>query len=103
MRMLLVLNGQMVNGQILFRSSTRTSERRELLIMLTPQILTASNELSRTNDVRSFTREQLDQSTIRDGIQRDRLQRQVLDPLYPADPPAPRGEVAPGRKQPSGL
>ncbi len=88
---------------VLFRSSTRTSERRELLIMLTPQILTASNELSRTNDVRSFTREQLDQSTIRDGIQRDRLQRQVLDPLYPADPPAPRGEVAPGRKQPSGL
>ncbi len=66
----------------LFRSSRRATDRKELLILLTPQVLA-----SRTNsvgvDAEKLTRENLDRSTIKDQIKRDTLQKQLLDPLFP--------------------
>lgn len=68
----------------LFRSTHTTRDRKELLILLTPQILAQARTtppLIRT--IEDVTREQLDQSQMKDGIKRDKLQKRILDPLYP--------------------
>lgn len=67
----------------MFRKSNNTRERKELLVLLTPQILGNNTEATAAKDIEKVTREQLDRSRIKDEIQRDDLQRQVLDPLYP--------------------
>lgn len=67
----------------LFRSHKRTESRTELLIILTPQVLVKGEDISKSLDAKSITREQLDRSTINEGINNDPLQRQMLDPLYP--------------------
>ena len=54
-----------------------------LLVLLTPQILSNSAEASAAKDIEKLTREQLDRSRIKDEIQRDDLQKQLLDPLFP--------------------
>jgi len=69
----------------LFRSTTSSRNRKELLILLTPQVLV--NEFSLENaaiirDVNEVTRENLDRSRIKDQ-KRDDLQKQILEPLYP--------------------
>jgi general secretion pathway protein D len=67
----------------MFRKSQNTRERKELLILLTPQILSNSVEAGRVKDLEKVTREQLDRSGIKDEIKRDDLQKQLLDPLFP--------------------
>ncbi len=69
----------------MFRSNRNRQERRELLILLTPQILSKSEIPSRTADPRSMTDEQLFKSRIKDEIQRDAVQKQLLDPFFPPD------------------
>ena len=70
----------------LFRSTSKSSTRKELLIVLTPQILTSAPMSVRTNDIYKITRQELDQSDIKEQIQRDQLQNRVLDQLYPDKP-----------------
>ncbi len=71
---------------VLFRKSHNVRERKELLIMLTPQILGDPAEVKHAKDVEKMTREQLDRSRIKDEInKRDDLQNQVLDPLFPKE------------------
>ena len=53
------------------------------MVLLTPQILSNSAEASAAKDIEKLTREQLDRSRIKDEIQRDDLQKQLLDPLFP--------------------
>ncbi len=67
----------------MFRKSHNTRERKELLILLTPQILSGSQEEGTVKDMQKVTREQLDRSRIQDEIKRDDLQKQLLDPLFP--------------------
>ena len=67
----------------LFRSSTKSGGRVELLVMLTPQILVKSNDTGTDRDAKEVTREQLDKSSIQKEFTTDPLQRQILDPLYP--------------------
>lgn len=63
----------------LFRSSRATQDRKELLIILTPQLL-----MNPTNSAMvEMTREQLQRSTIKDEIRRDKLQQEVLEPIIP--------------------
>jgi len=67
----------------LFRTTHTTRDRKELLILLTPQILSA-NETNK-NALRSIddlTREQLDHSGIKAQKERDELEKQLLDPLF---------------------
>ncbi len=78
----------------LFRSKKTITERRELLILLTPQImLKGADMLGKTFDAKTVTDEQLRNSTIKDEIKRDKLQRMILDPILPLPitnaPPAP--------------
>jgi type II secretion system protein D len=61
----------------LFRSSKGTQDRKELLIILTPQLL-----LNPTNML-SMTQDQLRRTTIKDEIRRDKLQQEVLEPIFP--------------------
>jgi type II secretory pathway component GspD/PulD (secretin) len=68
---------------VLFRSKTKSSDRKELLILLTPQVLLSSGQIARMSDPSSITREQLDRSEIRSQFNRDELQRQLLEPLFP--------------------
>ncbi len=67
----------------LFRSHKKIEDRKELLIILTPQVLVKGEVFAKTGDAKSITREQLDQSTINEEFNRDPLQRQMLDPLFP--------------------
>jgi type II secretion system protein D len=69
----------------LFRSNRNRQERRELLILLTPQVLTKSEAIARMLDAREMTDDQLRKSRIKDEIKRDEVQRQILDPVFPPD------------------
>ncbi len=68
---------------VLFRSSHKSEDRKELLIVLTPQVLIKGTDVGITREAISVTREQLDRSTMNEEFKQDRLQRQMLDPLYP--------------------
>jgi type II secretion system protein D len=69
----------------LFRSNRNRQERRELLILLTPQVLTKSEAIARMLDAREMTDDQLRKSRIKDEIKRDEVQKQILDPVFPPD------------------
>ncbi len=89
----------------LFRSSTSTRNRKELLILLTPQVLVNTTELAIPRSVDEVTRENLDRSRIKDQ-KRDELQKEILEPLYPelretepsAKEPGPKGSGAAAEK-----
>jgi type II secretory pathway component GspD/PulD (secretin) len=83
---------------VLFRTTRSTKNRKELLILLTPQIV--ANEKPAEGDsmkegvrlLESVTREQLNGSRIRGEIKRDDIQRKLLDPIFPPeDKPLPEG------------
>ena len=67
----------------LFRSSKATSDRKELLIILTPQLLAGADTFAQAEAARRMTQDHLHRSTIKDEIKRDKLQQEILDPLLP--------------------
>lgn len=67
----------------LFRSETKSRERRELLIFLTPQVVVNVREPGPTLDMNIVTQRETTNSTIRTEITRDPLQRQLLNPIFP--------------------
>ncbi len=67
-----------------FRSTKKKTERRELLIMLTPQILGGADDETARSALDGSVRQQLDRSSIRDIKKPDALQKGLLDPLFPA-------------------
>lgn len=74
----------------LFRSTIKTVNRTELLILMTPQVLLQpKGETGRMGDARSITREQLEKSAIHENFRNDVLQRQILEPLFPTNHVAP--------------
>jgi general secretion pathway protein D len=62
---------------VLFRSSRAISDRKELLIILTPQLLLTAD------DGKRLTEDQLRRTTIKDEIRRDKLQQEILEPILP--------------------
>jgi type II secretion system protein D len=71
----------------LFRSTHTSRERKELLILLTPQVLNNPQTPVPLQDLQSITKEQTLNSTIGDSIKRDRLQKQIMDPIFPTNRP----------------
>ncbi len=68
----------------LFRSTSKTINRTELLVLLTPQVLVLPKEQGSLGNLKNITREQLDKSTINDKFNKDDvLQRRILEPIYP--------------------
>jgi type II secretory pathway component GspD/PulD (secretin) len=68
---------------ILFRSRTKFSDRKELLILLTPQVLLNEHQNGKIGDPSTVTREQPERSQIRSQFNRDELQKQLLEPIFP--------------------
>jgi type II secretory pathway component GspD/PulD (secretin) len=66
---------------VLFRTRTKTTERRELLIFLTPQVL------MNVADAKTLLERQVGGSQIKTQIKRDEMQKRVLDPIF--SPPGP--------------
>ncbi len=89
----------------LFRSSKKVKDRKELLIILTPQILVQpKDQEARITRAKDITREQLDHSHIKDQIERDELQKELLRPIYPnldkeepSEKPKQKSELKTGR------
>jgi general secretion pathway protein D len=79
----------------LFRSTSTTRNRKELLILLTPQILSNNLEPASPRSVDEVTRENLDRSRIKDQ-KRDELQKEILEPLYPEMRELPPTQKEPG-------
>jgi type II secretion system protein D len=80
---------------VLFRSKSKNKVRKELLVILTPQILLKGEGEGKTLDAGGFTEQELRSSTIKGQLQRDPLQRRVLDPLLPPETNAVPSTVPP--------
>jgi type II secretion system protein D len=85
----------------LFRNKTRVTDRKELLILLTPQVLVNVTGLAQTSDPTSITNEQLERSSINNKIKGDQFRKQLLEPLFPemkkeSSDPKHLPEVPPG-------
>jgi type II secretion system protein D len=69
-----------------FRSSSKKSERRELLIMLTPQVLTANHEQEpKITTIGNYSTRMLEKSTLRGAERKDPLKIQLMDSIFPND------------------
>lgn len=67
----------------LFRSKHRITTRKELLILLTPQVLLSGTDRGKVDDIYDVTRKQLEGSTLKDEIRRDPFRDRLLEPLFP--------------------
>ena len=67
----------------LFRTTKINRDRKELLILLSPQVLSTENTIPGSRSLEDVTREQLSKSRIKEEIKRDALQHVLLDPLFP--------------------
>ena len=69
-----------------FRSTSKKSERRELLIMLTPQVLTANHEQEpKITTIGNYSTRMLEKSTLRGAERKDPLKIQLMDSIFPND------------------
>lgn len=90
---------------LLFQSKTKSKARKELLIVLTPQVLLKGVGEGTTLDAGAFTEKELNASDLKDQIKRDRLQHRILDPIYPQGTvtnPPPAGSKTIGKKKARG-
>jgi type II secretory pathway component GspD/PulD (secretin) len=71
----------------LFRSTKSTRERKELLIFLTPLVLANNQEKVPLEDPQRITQEIIRSSRFQKEIKRDELQRAIVDPILPPEPP----------------
>ncbi len=71
----------------LFRSTSTSRDRKELLILLTPQVLSNPKTAVPLLDLEKITKEQLNNSTFKDSTKRDRLQKLLMDPIWPTNEP----------------
>jgi len=67
---------------VLFRSSTVTKQRKELLILLTPQVISNIQTPVPLMDPRELTREVLDESVLKTEAGGDKMKHRIIDPLY---------------------
>jgi type II secretory pathway component GspD/PulD (secretin) len=67
----------------LFRSQTKSRERRELLIFLTPQVMVNNGTPGVNMDASTLLERETHNSSIKTEITRDPLQLQLLDPVFP--------------------
>lgn len=67
----------------LFRTTKINRDRKELLILLSPQVLSNEPTPGVVRSMDEMTKDQLSRSRIKEEIKRDALQHQLLDPLFP--------------------
>ncbi|MEY4689979.1 MAG: putative type secretion system protein precursor [Verrucomicrobiota bacterium] len=82
-----------------FRSTSKKSERRELLIMLTPQVLTANHEQEpKITTIGNYSTRMLEKSTLRSAERKDPLKTQLMDSIFPNDINATKTNAPAGKK-----
>jgi type II secretion system protein D len=77
----------------LFRSTRKNMERRELLILLTPQVLVNVRATPKTMDLDEMTDKHLRESTLQDQFQKDEVKDRLLQPLIRNGTNAPTSEL----------
>ncbi len=93
---------------VLFRSQSKTTERRELLIFLTPQVvLNVRDKTARVEstamDMKALTDREIRNSTLKTGFKLDPLKQQILNPIFPLESTnTPMPNVPPGVPSGSG-
>jgi len=81
-----------------FRSTSKKSERRELLIMLTPQVLMANHEQEpKITTIGNFSTRMLEKSTLRGAERKDPLKIQLMDSIFPNDSNASKTNAPAGK------
>ncbi len=70
---------------VLFRNTTVTRERKELLILLTPQVLANIQTSVALQDPGRVTRQVLDESVLKTEAGRDVMKHRMIDQLYPTN------------------
>jgi type II secretory pathway component GspD/PulD (secretin) len=83
----------------LFRSSSVSKERKELIILLTPQVLENTQSQTPLQDPDDVTRRELDNTGFKSLMKTDEMRKRILEPLYPTNPP-PRRLAAPPAESP---
>ena len=84
-----------------FRSTSKKSERRELLIMLTPQVLTGNHDQEpKVTTIGNFSTRMLEKSTLRSAERKDPLKDQLLEPIFPRDSEASKTNAPAETKKP---
>ncbi len=81
----------------MFRSTTVSRERKELLILLTPQVLENGQNPTALQDPDTVTRQQIDGTGFKSLLKGDEMQRRLIEPLYPTNPPPHRATPPPVR------
>jgi type II secretion system protein D len=74
----------------MFRSTSVTRERKELLILLTPQVLENGQNATPLQDPDEVTREQIDGTGFKSLMKGDAMQRRLVEPLYSTNAPLRR-------------
>ncbi len=74
----------------MFRSTSVTRERKELLILLTPQVLENGQNATALQDPDEVTREQIDGTGFKSLMKGDAMQRRLVEPLYSTNAPLRR-------------
>ena len=79
----------------MFRSTSVTRERKELLILLTPQVLENVQNPTQLQDPNVVTREQIDGTGFKSLLKGDEMQRRLVEPMYSTNAPLRRIKPAP--------
>ncbi len=84
----------------LFRSSRRVMDRKELLILMTPQVLVNVRPVATTMDLDAMTDRELRESTLQDQFQKDAFKERLLNPLLRRPPTNTNGlpQLPPAKK-----
>jgi len=67
---------------VLFRTTTITRQRKELLILLTPQVLANNQTPVALQEPSESTREILDESVLKTQAGSDKMKHRIIDPLF---------------------
>ena len=79
----------------MFRSTSVSRERKELLILLTPQVLENVQNPTQLQDPNAVTREQIDGTGFKSLLKGDEMQRRLVEPMYSTNAPLRRVKPAP--------
>ncbi len=79
----------------LFKSSKNVSDRKELLVLLTPQILTAAPEDKWSQDINSFSDDMIRESSMKNVFKDDEKKRAMFERVFPTDVKPEDGNVKP--------
>ena len=83
----------------LFKNSKNVSDRKELLVLLTPQILTATPEDQWSENIKSFSDDMIRESSMKNVFKDDEKKRAMFERVFPTDVKPEEGSVEPKKPQ----